>query len=209
MKKTLFVFLLQFCLVSYAQNNKIQIDSILRNAIESVYLKSTNIPLFRDRTLMEWEYPIAFFKDKYIYKVLYYHTINKTIITDNEQLYSVMCSPNLILSSDSYMLIQIKVLEKEPKSDGFVCCVINDSRFFIDTNSLQDFNTDLTISKSKIKISKNNDNDFNWTFDGFERCYYYLIADSKEVFSCLKDWNSYGEEDGDNYFSKVNFEQSQ
>lgn len=209
MKKTLFIFLLQICLVSYAQLDKIQIDNVLRDSIESIHLKNTSLPLFGDSTLMEWEYPIAFFKDKHIYKVLYYQTRNKTIITDNVRLYSVKCSQNLILSGDTYMLIQIKALEDVPMCDGFVCCVVNNAQFFIDTTSLQDFSTYLTMSKSKIKIRKNSDHDYNWTFDGFERCYYYLITASKEVFSYLKDWNFYGEEDGDDYFTKVNFEQSQ
>ena len=66
MKKTILILLLQFGLISYAQLDRIQIDTVLRDAIESICW-DTRMPLSEKNAMTEWAYPIAILKDKQIY----------------------------------------------------------------------------------------------------------------------------------------------
>ena len=201
MKKTILILLLQFGLISYAQLDRIQIDTVLRDAMESIYW-DTRMPLSEENAMTEWAYPIAILKDKQIYKVLYYHTITKTIITDDVKSYSIDCIPHITLSSGNYMLIQVTVLEENPMCDGLVCSVINNSYFYFSSVSQQNFSDRLSVSKSKITVQRNPDKAFNWSFDGFERTYYYLIAESGKVFYYLMDWWYFGKEEGFDFINE-------
>ena len=204
-KILLFLLLLQTCLMCFSQTDKIQIDTTLQKAIDIISIQSRLQISQSDTAYERGNYANLVCHDSLVYKALSFHTTYKTIITEEPRYYFVDYLPDIILPEGKFSLLFITESSSKPQFDIFGWFQINNACFFVSTYFTKTSHAFYRVNFVRIPTGKKDHQD--WTFDGFQRQWFYLLSDSGELYRYSRDVFAFGEEseNEDKFFVRMDF----